>query len=77
MPNRRQEELVRTEGKTRYDVGREALLERIWAWRERYGDAIYDQLRKMGCSYDWRRARFTLDDGYVEAVMRAFKRCLP
>ena len=69
-----EEQLLRTEGKTRYDVGREALLERIWEWREKYGDAIYDQLRKLGCSYDWRRARFTLDEGYVRAVLEAFKR---
>ena len=56
-----EEELARTEGKTRYDVGREGLLQRIWVWREKYGDAIYQQLRKLGCSYDWPRARFTLD----------------
>ena len=69
-----EEELARTEGKSRYDVGRENLLERIWIWREKYGDAIYGQLRKLGCSYDWRRARFTLDEGYVDGVLQAFKR---
>jgi len=69
-----EEELVQTEGKTRSDLGREAVLERIWTWRGKFGDAIYDQLRKMGCSYDWRRARFTLDEGYVAAVLQAFKR---
>ena len=69
-----EEELQQTEGKTRYDVGREALLEKIWAWKERYGQAIYDQLRKLGASYDWSRQRFTLDDGYVEAVLEAFER---
>ncbi|MFA6109122.1 MAG: valine--tRNA ligase [Candidatus Latescibacterota bacterium] len=69
-----EEELTRTEGKTRYDLGREAMLERIWAWRAKYGDAIYDQLRKLGCSYDWQRARFTLDEGYAAAVLAAFQR---
>ena len=66
--------LLEEEGKTRYDVGREALLERIWQWKEAYGDAIYHQLRKLGCSYDWSRSRFTLDEGYAEAVLKAFQR---
>ena len=69
-----EEELAQTEGKTRYDLGRDAILERIWAWKEKYGGAIYAQLRKIGCSYDWNRARFTLDEGYVEAVLKAFER---
>lgn len=67
-----EEKLAREEGKTRYEVGREGLIERIWAWRETYGDAIYDQLRKLGCSYDWDRSRFTLDDDYSAAVLKAF-----
>ena len=62
-----EEELAANEGKTRYGLGREALLERIWDWKEKYGGAIYDQLRKLGASYDWDRVRFTLDEGYVEA----------
>ncbi|MEE2658058.1 MAG: valine--tRNA ligase [Candidatus Latescibacterota bacterium] len=69
-----EEQLAEEEGKTRYDVGREGLLKRIWAWREKYGDAIYNQLRTLGCSYDWERSRFTLDKGYVEAVLIAFER---
>ncbi len=69
-----EEELLETEGKNRYDLGREAMLERIWLWKEKYGDAIYRQLRKLGASYDWRRERFTLDEGYVEAVLQAFAR---
>ena len=69
-----EEKLLAEEGKSRYEVGREGLLERIWAWKERYGEAIYDQMRSLGCSYDWDRARFTLDDGYVEAVLQAFER---
>ena len=68
-----EEKLYREEGKTRYEVGREDLIERIWEWREEYGNAIYDQLRKLGCSYDWERSRFTLDDGYVAAVLKAFE----
>lgn len=69
-----EQELIESEGKDRYDLGREAMLERIWRWKEKYGDAIYNQLRKMGASYDWRRERFTLDDDYVEAVLHAFAR---
>ena len=69
-----EEKLLQDEGKSRYDVGREGLLERIWAWKDKYGEAIYDQMRQLGCSYDWERARFTLDEGYVEAVLRAFER---
>ena len=67
-----EKEIAATEGRTRYDLGREALLDRIWAWKEKYGDTIYEQLRKLGCSYDWNRTRFTLDDQYVEAVLKAF-----
>ena len=69
-----EQQLAAEEGLSRYDVGREALLEKIHAWRDKYGDAIYHQLRKLGSSYDWRRARFTLDEGYVEAVLQAFER---
>lgn len=68
-----EEQLAREEGKTRYDIGREELVKRIWAWREKYGDTIYQQLRKLGASYDWERSRFTLDEGYVAAVLTAFK----
>ena len=69
-----EQQLATEEGLNRYDIGREALLERIHAWRDKYGDAIYYQLRKLGSSYDWRRARFTLDEGYVESVLQAFER---
>jgi valyl-tRNA synthetase len=69
-----EQQLAAEEGLNRYDIGREALLERIHIWRDKYGDAIYKQLRKLGASYDWRRARFTLDDEYVEAVLQAFER---
>ena len=66
--------LYEEEGKSRFDVGREGLLERIWAWRRKYGDAIWNQFRTLGCSYDWRRERFTLDEGYQRAVLEAFAR---
>jgi len=69
-----EQQLSEQEGKTRYDVGREGLLARIHAWRDRYGGAIYDQMRRLGCSYDWERARFTLDQRYVAAVLEAFRR---
>jgi len=69
-----EQQLAESEGLSRYDIGREALMERIHVWRDKYGDAIYHQLRKLGASYDWRRARFTLDDAYVEAVLQAFER---
>ena len=60
--NKVEQELT-LEGKTRFDLGREALIERIWQWREKYGNIILDQLRKLGCSCDWSRTRFTMDEG--------------
>ncbi len=54
------------------DLGREKLIERIWAWRNTYGDAILEQLRKMGCSCDWTRTRFTMDEGLNKAVRHSF-----
>lgn len=68
-----EQKLQSEEGLTRYDVGREALLERIGSWRDKYGDTIYHQMRKLGTSYDWSRARFTLDDDYVNSVLKAFQ----
>jgi valyl-tRNA synthetase len=64
--------LLEEEGKTRHDVGRGALVERIWAWRRRSGDLILEQLRRVGCSCDWQRTRFTLDDTCARAVRAAF-----
>ncbi len=69
-----EQELLQVEGKNRYDLGRAAMLDRIWQWKEKYGDAIYHQLRQLGASYDWRWERFTLDEEYVEAVLQAFAR---
>ncbi len=62
------------EGKTRYDLGREKFLERVWAWKEQYGGIILEQMRKLGCSYDWRRERFTMDEHYFRAVLETFIR---
>ncbi len=62
------------EGLTRHDLGREAFVQRCWEWREQYGNRIYLQLQRMGCSYDWSRARFTLDEPYVEAIYEEFLR---
>ena len=60
------------EGLSRHDVGREAFLERVWAWLEEYGGIIMGQYRRLGASLDYRRERFTMDPAYVRAVMRFF-----
>ena len=67
-------ELMQSEGKKRQDIGREALIERIWKWKDEYGDRILGQLRAMGCSCDWKRKRFTLDEGLSKAVRECFVR---
>ena len=68
----RVEEELRKEGKTRYDLGREKFLERVWAWKEKYGSRIVEQQRKLGVSCDWSRSRFTMDEGCSRAVREAF-----
>jgi len=65
-------ELLETEGKKRQDIGRNALIDRIWQWRETYGDRILNQLQCIGSSCDWSRTRFTLDDGLSKAVRECF-----
>jgi valyl-tRNA synthetase len=55
-------------------LGREELIRRIWAWREQFGDQILRQLRRIGCSCDWERTRFTMDEGLCDAVREAFVR---
>src|SRR5205085_2195450 len=60
------------EGLTRHDLGREKFIERCWEWRKQYGDRIYLQFHKLGCSYDWSRARFTMDESYVDAIYEEF-----
>ena len=67
-----EEELRKNEGLTRYDLGREKFLERVWAWKEKYGSRIVEQQKKMGASCDWSRDRFTMDEGYSRAVRETF-----
>ena len=65
-------EAMAKEGLTKKDLGREGFLERAWQWREEYGTRIVKQLRKMGCSCDWSRERFTMDEGCNRAVIEVF-----
>ena len=67
-----EEELRVKEGKTRYDLGREKFLERVWKWKDEYGNRIVQQQKKMGVSCDWSRARFTMDEGCSKAVRETF-----
>ena len=67
-----EEELRKKEGLTRYDLGREKFLERVWEWKNQYGSRIVEQQRKLGISADWDRARFTMDEGLSKAVREAF-----
>lgn len=57
---------------TRHDLGREKFLEKVWSWKEKYGGIILSQLKRLGCSCDWERERFTMDSGLSEAVKKAF-----
>ena len=66
------EEELRKEGLTRYDLGREKFLERVWDWKRQYGDRIVSQQKKLGSSCDWDRARFTMDEGCSRAVREVF-----
>jgi len=68
------EKVMREEGLTRHDLGREKFLERVWEWKTMYGDIIIDQLRALGCSADWRRTRFTMDAEYSASVIECFVR---
>jgi len=67
-----EKELLRSEGLTREAVGRQEFLKRTWAWKEKYGGIITQQLRRLGASCDWSRERFTLDEGLSRAVREAF-----
>jgi valyl-tRNA synthetase len=67
------EKELRAEGVSRHDLGREAFVERVWAWKEEYGSRIVEQYKRLGASCDYERQRFTLDEGYVTAVHRVFK----
>ncbi|MBI5710126.1 MAG: valine--tRNA ligase [Candidatus Eisenbacteria bacterium] len=66
------EKKLRDEGKSRHDLGRDAFLREVWAWKEQYGGLILKQLRRFGISADWSRERFTLDEGYSRAVLHTF-----
>jgi len=66
------EKELKKEGKTRHDLGREAFVERVWEWKEKYGAIITRQLRKLGASCDWTRERFTMDEGASKAVQQVF-----
>lgn len=59
-------------GKSRWDLGREKFLEKVWEWKEKYGEAIIEQLKKLGVSCDWDRIRFTMDEVYSKVVIKAF-----
>ena len=68
------ERALAEEGKTRDDLGRDAFIERVWKWREEYGNTITNQLKRLGCSCDWDRERFTMDEGLSDAVAEVFVR---
>ena len=68
------EQQIAEEGLTRHDLGREEFLKRVWAWKEEYGGQILHQFKTMGFSFDWSRERFTMDEGYVDAVLESFVR---
>ena len=67
-----EENLRKEEGLTRYDLGREKFLERVWDWKHQYGNRIISQLKKLGSSCDWERERFTMDEGCSKAVKEVF-----
>ena len=66
------EEKLRNEGKTRFDLGREGFLDEVWAWKNKFGNRIVEQLKTLGCSCDWQRQRFTMDDVCAKAVRETF-----
>ena len=67
-----EEQLRKNENLTRYDLGREKVLERVWDWKNQYGSRIINQLKKLGTSCDWTRERFTMDEGCSRAVKEVF-----
>jgi len=68
------EQALAREGTTRHDIGRERFIEKVWEWKKEYGGEIINQLHKMGCSCDWSRERFTMDEGLSRAVREVFVR---
>ncbi|HEX7654047.1 MAG TPA: valine--tRNA ligase, partial [Verrucomicrobiae bacterium] len=67
-----EKQLKKEENKTRYNLGREEFLKRVWVWKEKHGDIIINQLKKLGCSCDWTRERFTMDPEYSRCVQQVF-----
>src|ERR1051326_3951157 len=65
-------QIRKEEKKTRFDLGREEFLKRVWQWKEKHGSIIIEQLKQLGCSCDWRRERFTMDPEYSRCVQRVF-----
>jgi valyl-tRNA synthetase len=68
------EQELAKEGLTRHDLGREKFIERVWEWKAKYGGVIIHQLKRLGCSCDWSRERFTMDEGLSRAVREVFVR---
>jgi valyl-tRNA synthetase len=66
------EKRLRAEKKTKYDLGREAFVEKVWEWKAKYGGIIIQQLQRLGCSCDWSRERFTMDPEYTRTVQQTF-----
>src|SRR3712207_5800263 len=66
------EEQLRAEGTSREEIGREAFVERVWRWRERYGSEIVEQYKRLGASADYADERFTMDPAYARAVTHVF-----
>lgn len=67
-----EKQLKKAEGKTRHDLGRDAFLERVWDWKKEKGGIIINQLKKLGCSCDWSRERFTMDERYSRCIQKIF-----
>ncbi|HDQ04065.1 MAG TPA: valine--tRNA ligase [Deltaproteobacteria bacterium] len=66
------EQELAKEGLSRHDLGREKFIARVWEWKEKYGGVIINQLKRLGCSCDWKRERFTMDEGLSQAVREVF-----
>lgn len=66
------EENLAKEGISRYDLGRDKFIEKVWEWKEQYGSRILNQLKRLGASCDWERERFTMDEGCSQAVREVF-----
>lgn len=69
-----EKQLMRESHQSRHDLGREKFIEKVWQWKNEKGDRIYEQLKRLGSSLDWRRSAFTLDEPRARAVLEAFVR---